>query len=68
MRVCGCTDIKVKFKPQVQVEHKLYEHIHRYQISMMIVNAIRRGNDIHVEEDSEDEHVRFELAGFCDYD
>ena len=55
---------------QIQFEDKLYEHIHRGKISIMMVNDINRRTEI--KEDSEDEddyevNVQFKSEGCYGY-
>ena len=46
---------KVKYTSQIKFEDKLYEHIHRDPISLMIVNVDNRSNPINEKENSENE-------------
>ena len=65
MRMSGCKK-NVQYISQIHFEDKLYEHIHRDKISLMIVDDTSRRTQIN--EDDSYEHVPFELAGCYGYD
>ena len=67
MRMYGCTHIQLNFKLRYNLKIS-YMSISINKISIVIVSDINRRSEIHDEEDSEDEHVPFKLAGYYGYD